>query len=150
MIQDALQARSDINTMLFDQWSVADWSKVKGGKPNIAWEGRESARPPDGSAPYVAIFIKHVDGQQASLTDPDMLRRWSRDGLITVQCFGMLSAGQGLEDATYQATIAMRAFEGKQSANGIWFRNARIKEIGSDRGWYQVNMIVEFEYDEVR
>jgi hypothetical protein len=32
----------------------------------------------------------------------------------------------------------------------VWFRNASAREVGPDRAWYQFNVTVDFEYDEVK
>lgn len=147
MIADQLQAREEINEMLAAAWGAFNWGAAA---PAIHWEGREKPSPPPPDQPYVAIFIKHLQGLQASLTDDLSRKRWRREGLITVQCFGSLASGRGLEDAVQMGIIAGRAYEGKQSANCIWFRDVVSKEIGPTGGWYQVNVTVQFEYDEVR
>lgn len=151
MIDGALQARDEMSAMLAAGWLVADWASLGlASAPAIQWEGRERPVPPDGSLPYAAFFIRHASGLQESLSDHIGQQKWARIGTLMVQCYGSLMAGRGLEDATQIAVAAQRVYQGKSSANYIWFRNATIKEIGPSGGWYQVNMTVAFEYDEVR
>lgn len=51
--------------------------------------------------------------------------------------------------ATDLAVVARHAFEGKHVGD-VWFRNARIEEIGVDGAWFQTNVTVDFMYDEIR
>ena len=74
----------------------------------------------------------------------------TRLGLVSVQSFSPLSEGGGLSLAQKSAIIARDTFEGVGTASGIWFRNVRIQEIGATGTWYQMNIIADFEYDEIR
>jgi hypothetical protein len=70
--------------------------------------------------------------------------------MVTVQVFVPNSQHVGLADVEKYATIVRDAFEGKGTPSGIWFRNAAINEIGVDGPWYQMNVVVEFVYDEMK
>ncbi len=76
-------------------------------------------------------------------------RRFRRFGVITVQIFTL--SNQGLATADVFAKIALDAFEGQSTApTEIHFRNAMINEVGEDGPWFQTNVLVDFDYDEIK
>lgn len=76
-------------------------------------------------------------------------RRFRRFGIITVQIFTL--GDQGLSTADVFAKVALDAFEGNSTApTEIHFRNSRINEVGEDGPWFQTNVIVDFDYDEIK
>lgn len=151
MISSISDARDEMFKMLSDAWLAADWSGVQGAvAPLIKWQGREYESPPPLQVPYARIKLVHAKGTQESLSDENGVRSWGRIGLIFVQCFGATPGGRALEDAEYMGQVAQRAYQGKQSESCIWFRNATVTEIGATDGWYQVNMVTQFDYTERR
>lgn len=141
------EARDEFFTLLKTEWDLLA-STVVGGSytPSILWQGiDETTDPPQGQA-YARASVIHSKGEQASLGGS----RWNRKGIIVVQCFGPTGGGNGLTIAEGLAKIAKDAYEGKTSSSGSWFRNCRINEIGVSQGWFQVNTIAEFDYDEVK
>lgn len=102
----------------------------------------------DDENPWARATVLHVDGFQATLKSPNGQARYERAGLLTVQIF--VSSGSGLQ-ATYDLVkIVSDAFEGKSASGGLWFRDVRAREIGRDGAFRQTNVIVRFEYDEVK
>lgn len=69
--------------------------------------------------------------------------------MIFVQCFGLLDKG-GRTLAQRMAESARDAYQGIRTPGGVWFRNATTREIGNDRAWYNVNAVIQFQYDEVK
>lgn len=117
--------------------------------PELLWEGVEKSGPPAQSDAFARVTILHASGRQRSLASDTGTRRFERDGIVTVQCFAPRGRrGPTLAEAL--ASVAKDAFEGKASPGGVWFRNATIKEVGPDKGWFQVNAVVQFQYDEVK
>lgn len=151
MIQDSIQARREMFTMLGTAFLAASWVPYDiGAAPLIRYEGRDSPEAPDTEEPYTAIFTRPAVTPQASLANHGGVRRWETVGTLWIQCFGPLSSGKGLEIAEYQSIIAARAYQGKSSENSIWFRNVRKQYIGPSGGWYQINVLADYEYDELR
>jgi len=103
---------------------------------------------PSGEDPWARVNLQHTGGNQASLTGGLGTTRWARMGFLAVQIF--VPIGEGLSEAHALAKIISDAFEGASTANGVWFRNVRVNEVGPDGDWYQVNVVVDFEYDEVK
>lgn len=127
-------------------------SSVLGGvltAPNIRWPGQESLDPPAATATWAKIFMTHNIGQQGSLAGDTGMRRWNRQGIITIQCF-VPTTKAGATVSFGLACDLRDAFQSYSAATSLWFRNANAKEVGPDASWYQANMTVNFEYDEVK
>lgn len=104
--------------------------------------------PPTTVAPWARVSLRHFGGEQASLAGDSGTRRWERTGIVTVQIF--VPTGEGLSEAYDLAKIVADAYEGQATASQVWFRNVRVNEVGPDGSWFQVNVIAEFIYDEVK
>ena len=123
-----------------DQW----WKPL-----DVEWPGVDSGDSRDPDEPWARITVSHIDSAQTTLGGLNN-RRFTRQGIVAVQMFSPLVDGGGLTFAEQSAIISRDAFEGVGTASGIWFRNTRIKEIGPDATWYQINVIAEFQYDELK
>lgn len=114
----------------------------------VRWHGKEKGSPPT-DKDWFRWTMQHSDGYQASLSNQHGERRWRREGFIIVQCFSLLNVG-GLYGAQRMAEAVRDAYQGASTPGGVWFRNATTQEVGQDRHHFQVNAIVNFNYDEVR
>lgn len=142
-------ARDEIFGLFRTYWSAQTPALNSGQAIRVEWPGVDSQTPPPADKPWARIIARHVTSRQATF-GPSGERRFTRPGLVTVQIFTPVSAGGGLSLAEKCAIIARDAFEGRGTASGIWFRNARIQEGGQDGTWQQMNVTVEFLYDELR
>lgn len=133
------QARDEILTLLKAAWDPTTYPMIyddlKGSVPTT-------------STPWARATLKHFTGNQSTLANDVGNRRFSRSGNLTVQIF--TESGKGLSLSDTLAKIVTDAFEGQTSPSGIWFRNVRYNEAVADGNWYQVNVIVDFEYDELK
>lgn len=142
-------ARDEILGLFKTQWD-AETPAVNGGNvPRVEWPGVDSGSPPPAGAAWARIVVRHATSRQTTFGETGN-RRFTRPGLVTVQVFAPTADGIGLSLAEKLAIIARDAFEGRGTASGIWFRNVRITEIGPDGTWYQMNVLAEFQYDELR
>ncbi len=132
------QAADDILTLFKTAWDLT-------GYP-LLYEGIGGEKP-TAQGPWARITLRHFLGDQESL-GPIGGRKFSKGGLVIVQTF--VPIGEGLSDAYNVAKIAADAFEGKATPLNVWFRNVRINEIGAEGDWYQVNVLADFTYDEVK
>lgn len=103
---------------------------------------------PETELTWARATIRHAGGGQATLSGGLGRQRYTRTGILTIQLFS--PSGEGLSSADISAKIFMDAFDGKSSANGVWFRKVRFNEIGPDGNFFNNNIIVEFEYDEIK
>jgi len=142
-------ARDEIQALFWDYWK-AQTPVLTGGAPAmVQWQGVDSGEAPTPNAPWARFDLRHTLGRQTTFGSTGH-RRFLRKGLIQIQVFVPNSRGVGLSDAEKYSTIARDAFEGKGTPSGIWFRNASIQEIGVNEGWFQMNVSVEFVYDEMK
>lgn len=142
------EARDEMFAMLLSAWENGA-GDVLGYLPDILWQGQEKG-PPSLEFAYARASVVHNTGRQASLAGEAGAKRFRRTGILFVQCFAPLGIENPLTIADNLGRIVLDAFEGRSSPGGIWFRSCRLNEIGPTDGWYQVNVIAEFSYDEVK
>ena len=110
--------------------------------------------PPDGldadgnPLPYARVTIQHVDGLQPTVGSANGTRRFRHSGILTVQVFTAFGTGGLKSDRLVK--VVKDAFEGKTTASSVIFRRVAVSEIGHDGDWFQVNVVIHFEYDEVK
>jgi hypothetical protein len=127
------------------QHFTAAWNAGTPPIPVLLYDDNHRDLPDD--APYARITIKHVTSSQVTLGRGD-LTRFRTFGIVTVQVFEI--SGDGMASADTLVDLALNAFEGERTGlDRIYFRNARVNEIGQDGPWFQTNVIAEFEYDKL-
>lgn len=136
------QAYDELLTQITEAWKTAN--------PTYALQYDDLGTPqtPKTETPWARVTIRHNRGEQETLANALGNRLFMRDGLITVQVF--TPSGKGLTRAYELAKVAADAFEGRATPGGVWFKNVRLREIGPDGNWFQVNVIADFEYNEAK
>ncbi len=115
--------------------------------PPMLYDNKKGEKPADGD-PYAKTFIRHVDAGQVTFGGPGS-RRFRKVGVITVQVFEPY--GEGLTSSDQRAKIVSDALEGVSTApDEVIFRNVRVVEVGLTGGWFQYNVVAEFEYDTIK
>lgn len=132
------QAIDDILTLFKTAWDLSGYPLLY---ENVGGE------LPTTQTPWARISIRHFRGAQETLGGTGE-RKFSRGGLVIVQTF--TAVGGGLSEPYNVAKIAADALEGKSTSLNVWFRNVRINEIGVDGDWFQVNVLADFTYDEMK
>lgn len=141
-------ATNEIMSAFKTKWD-ADAPAIHGGAAlDPFWDGVGTRPEPDPAKTWLEVVIRHASGGQASLSDAAGKRKFARLGIVTVAIYFPLGQEGGLVKGKRLAQVARAAFEGKATASGVWFRNARIVEVGIDRAWYHFNVIAEFRYHE--
>lgn len=144
------QARDEIHTLFKTAWDA-------GGSSNgvaVLYVDSKITVPKGDDAdsnplPWARIAVSHSGGSQASLSGGiGGAKRWSRIGLVIIEIFTPLGVGGVLADQL--AKITVDAYEGKTTPGAIWFRNVQLNEIGANGAWWKNNIVVEFEYDEIK
>ena len=136
------QARDECHTMFKTAWEAV------GPSQGVSVLYADVAQDVPTSGSWARFTMKHSIGGQATLSGETGLRTFRRTGVISVQIFTPTGDGNVLADQL--ADIAKNAFEGKASPGQVWFRDVTSNEIGQDGVWFQTNVFVGFEYDEVR
>ncbi len=145
------QARDEIFTLLKNAWAAGAGSVVASAyTPALYYQGNEPAAVPPLNLAYGRASLIHVTGRQSSLSGALGTQRYDRRGIIIVQCFGPLDSGKGMTIAEGLAIVANGAYEGVASPGGAWFRYSRLNEVGPKDGWFAINAVTDFLYDEVK
>lgn len=117
------------------------------GTPDIFWEAVAGDRATT-NEPFFQVFLRHRTGRNDGFPSANGQAKYRRDGDVTIMCFHPV--GAGLSASYASAKVFADAFEGQATTGGIWFRNVRINEIGRDGQFYQLNVVAEFIYDEIK
>lgn len=113
--------------------TVAVWPDVPGDTPtDIQW---------------IRATVRHAVGNQATLADHGGKRRFKKAGLLMIQCFAPI--GDGEYAARALADVFVVKFETVRNSP-IWYRNIRMQEIGKEGSTVQVNVMAEFQYDDIQ
>lgn len=97
---------------------------------------------------WARATLRHADGGQASLTGPiNGCVRWNNEGTIWIQVFAPV--GDGSSAAYDAAHVVAVAYQGARDQE-VWFRNVRINEVGTRGAFEQINVLIDFTYDDVR
>lgn len=105
--------------------------------------------PGGAPTPWARLTMIHSPGAggQATLSGDTGKRRYERFGVLTIELYS--PAGDGMRIADEMIRVAKGAYEG-QRVGGVTFHRVRPTEIGPDGPYTHTNVLVEFEYDEVR
>jgi hypothetical protein len=133
------QARDEIFALIKTAWETTGFNMVWPDKPNTK---------PSGRTPWARTTLRHSTGQQATIASFSGVSRWFREGVLTIQIF--TPSGEGLSRAYDLAKVISDALEGVSTSCGVWFRNTRLNEVGPDGDWFQINVMTDFNYDEIK
>jgi hypothetical protein len=133
------EARDDILTLFKTAWDTTGYTVVYDDLPGDI---------PDTSTPWARVTVRHQTGRQQTLVNDVGQRKFLREGVIIIQIF--IPSGEGLSLIDSLAKIVADAFEGKSTTSGVWFRNVRLNEIGADGNWFNANVLIDFEYNELK
>ena len=107
------------------------------------------AAPFTGNDPWIRSTIRHSLGLgKISLSNAVGGSRWDRRGVLIVQVF--TAKGTGLPGSADLPKVIQGAFEGVSLLSGLVHRTVDVQEIGESGNWYQTNVSITFEYDELR
>lgn len=84
-------------------------------------------------------------GEQRPASVGGVLNRYRTVGVLTVQVFA--GQGEGPVTAIQIADDVVATFRGT-TIGGVRTKGTRLQDIGGEDGWYQINAITPFEFDE--
>jgi len=145
---DYTQAVSDIFALFNEAWK-AKTVAIAGYIPAIRWQGVEIGANPDKSKFWARASQKTGGETQSSLRNGDNGQRYENRGTAYVQIFCPLSVAGSASTGRKLAEVARDSFRGKQSVNGVWFRNAAIKEMPVEDDWYIFLVQADYIYNEI-
>lgn len=115
--------------------------------PNNVVYSDVAGSKPFGDAAWARVSIRHATGGQSSLIGDVGQKRHTETGTLWVQVFA--PAGDGSVTAYSLATMVRNAYRAVRGST-VWYRNHRLQEAGSSGAFEQVNVLVDFNYDDVR
>lgn len=129
-----------MNGVLLDAWGGAGYATN-----NIRWKDVAGDVPTEDFI-WCRVTIKHSESPQTSFgDDTSNAKRYSNEGTVFVQCFAPV--GSGMEAARTIAEIVVKGYRNSRHAD-VWFRNARMKEVGTSGAFEQINVLTDFTYDD--
>jgi hypothetical protein len=143
-------ARNEVFALFRTAWNSRAGGVVGGSVPTVIWQGDEIAAPPTEKYAYATISVLHAAGGQSSLSNAVGSNLWTNTGVVITQCFAPIGSGKSLLVASGLARIAVDTFRSSSTPGGVWFTKSHLAEVGPSRGWYQVNAVANFSYDDVR
>ena len=132
------QAYDEMMSLLNDVWTPTGYT--------MHWEGVREDRDTD-SSPWASVVVRHADGGQRTLGGSGS-RIFNRTGVIIVEV--NTPSTSGLSEAYQLAKVVADAYEGSSSPNGVWFRNVSMRENGRDGTFNKLEVVVEFNYHELK
>ena len=111
---------------------------------NVIYDDTREDKPRDDST-WARASIRHASGNTVTLAGAHGRTRKRYLGILTVQIF--TSSSDGLVESDALAQSFLEAFTEGTSIDGVIFRGATANEVEHDGPWQQVNVIINFEYD---
>lgn len=138
-------ARDAIQDHFNTSWAAA---YAPSAAPFVAWMDVNAATPKDDEN-WIRIKWMHKLGFQATINTPGN-RRFRARGTLTVEVRS--PTGDGLTNSDTMVNNVQAIFEGQNvgGTDGVIFREITPVEVGHDGPWFQVNVVVNFEYDRIR
>ena len=129
-------AASEIRARLVAEWSA----QTPIAWPNVLFD------PPNPAAPWMRFTTK--EGEARRLSIGGGLKNYRHPGVVTLQLFDALNVGDG--DLTILADQAAAIFQSWAGVDVVC-QTATVKTIGDDdRGWYQINVVIPFYWDDLK
>lgn len=145
---DYSSAIDEIFTLFNEAWaSGAD--EIIGYTPDILWPGLANGVP-DNSKFWVRISKQQVGSNQGTLSESVVQngsKRFNSFGLIFVQIFAPKRNDSPIL-ADKLANFTQNIFRSK--TDNVTLRNSRIQELPLEDGAIRINVVVEFEFDEIK
>lgn len=118
---------------------------------NIVWEnsaaGQKPAETEEPPPAWARVTLQHASGGQASLTGALGTKLYDRRGLLTIQLF---TRYDGLITADAAAESIEDFFINNASDSEVEYFNVVSQEVGEEGPWFQTNIVIDFEYRQVR
>jgi len=144
-------ARDEIYALLNTAW-LAGAAAIVGYVPEIRWQGVTKETKIDESKFWARASMQSVDAEQASLSNCAGAigqKHYTDFGLIFVQLFAPMAAQQATVKLGRLAMLARNVYRGVSTDNKVWFRNARINTLPDELQFHRLNVVAEYEYDEL-
>lgn len=130
------QARDEMLAVFKAAWDTTGYVAVYSDVPGSV---------PSAEDPWARATIRHSTGGQSGFGG-SAVRKFTQAGTLIVQVFAPV--GDGLSKAYELAQLLLLAYS--QSQGTVWYRRMRIQEAGNDGAFEQINVLIDFTYDDQR
>lgn len=141
-------AKDALYKHFLDRWNDGRIAALFDYELQILWPNIEPDEKPDSSKTWLRVSTQTVLRQQTTLGPPGQ-RRFTVDGLIFVQFFFPKSKADSATLINNVADITVNIFDQPSECNLIQFYRARSRELPEERDTYRLNVVAEYEYDEL-
>ncbi len=128
----------------------ADNTPIFEAMPTLRFQGREKAELPGGF--WLRISTQQVSSRADGFVQTDeptpSPNAYETAGLIFVQVFAPMSDRDSYRKGELLAAFVRDIFRRAETQSGVWFRNSRFNEVGSDGKNYSWNVKAEYQYNE--
>lgn len=139
--------------MMFQEPSIVG---VLGYMPEIRMPRIVYKAPIDPSVHWGRLSIQSVMSSQAAFVGyvPESdgaakRKKYEESGLVFVQLFGPKQDVEAAERQDQLAQIIRAAFRSASIPGKVWFRNARINDLDDEDEMLRLNVVAEYEYNEI-
>lgn len=151
MTATRIQAHDDIRRLITDAVS-AGATAIVGYIPEIRYERvrKPNEGVPDASKHWLRIGCHDDDSPQTAFvgqTPGPTSKQFTTFGVTIVELYAPMSRVTGAREQDTLAQLVQSALRNVETPNGVWFRNATIKNVQDDEKSYRLNVTVEHEYD---
>jgi hypothetical protein len=126
---------------------LAPWTLAYPTYPAFAEDFHEGERPQI-VVPHARIKINHEIGDNDTIVGHIGNALFFRSGFVSVRLYS--PTGDGLFLLDNMAQTVLNSYEGKRTPGGIWFRRTRYLELGTFNGWFNGQVITEFNYTQAK
>ena len=116
--------------------------------PQMVWPDNPPKDQPDARKTWLRTSRQIVNQRLAAFRDTAKV--YETDGILFVQLFFPRAVQGSVEAGEMFADYVRDAFRGAPAESEIVFRNARVLKLGNEEKWFRSNVVVEFEFDEIR
>lgn len=135
------QARDDVFAFLRAAILAAGYTDA-----DVIWQDDLEERDVDTA--LVLVHMQHLLGNQAALTQGLGVKRWQKQGFITVEVRAPVKQ-DGLTTCDVASTVIENALRGESTPNGVWFRDVVGREVPPKDGNARTEVKAEFIYQEM-
>lgn len=118
------------------------------------WQGNETNTKPDNSKVWYRVSRQTVSNPKTGFGNSESSRsrgKFTNYGILFVQLFIPKAPTELYQKTTKLAQmIVSRSFRNKTTQGRIVFRNPRIQELLPENDLNRINVVTEYEYDEIQ
>lgn len=150
---DYKQARDVMFALVYNEWKAAS-TAIFGAEKPMLYQGVVQTSPPAADEYWARLSLVTGRQEQSNLGKCSNEagsegRRHTAVGALFVQMFFPLSGTGAWDNGLALAKRVKNVLAGASSSGTVWLRSPRIKELDPDGSHHRLNVVAEFEYDEV-